>query len=97
MSQAVKYALLGAALVTVFSLFVALIAFVPIGDITSGFASSVASVMSIAGNFFRTARGIVNHFFDPAIVSFFLWLLVISPFSKWGMRLFIMVYRWLNQ
>lgn len=97
MAQAIKYALLGAALITVFGLFVALIAFVPVADIVSGFGNSVASVMAIASDFFRTARGIVNHFFDPTIVSFFLWLLVISPFSKWGIRLFIMVYKWLNQ
>lgn len=98
MGQAVKYALLGVAIATILALCVVYIGQIPVSDSVASLASSVTSIISYCGDTFRAARGILNALTGvPVLVTASLWLAVMSPFAKIGIKISVAIFRWINQ
>lgn len=98
MGQAAKYALLGVALLAVIALCVVYIGQIPVSETVASFATSVTSVVSTCGTYFKSARGLLNALVGvPALVTMCLWFELLKPFAKIGIKLSVTVYKWINQ
>lgn len=98
MGQAVKYALLAASLLLVIGMCVVYIGQIPVSATVSAFASSVTSIISVCGDLFKSARGLLNALVGvPQLVTMCLWFTLLMPFAKWGIQLAVTVYKWINQ
>lgn len=98
MGQAVKYALLGASLLLVIGLCVVYLGQIPVSATVGSFATSVTNIISVAGNLFKSARGLLNSLVGvPQLVTMCIWFSLLMPFAKWGIQLSVTVYKWINQ
>lgn len=91
MSNAVKWALLGAGAVLLIGLVMAL-PFVGFIDFAQ-FGLAITDIVSIAGDFFSSARGLINCFLLPfgrtALSGLLIWL-----FGKWAIMISIKTVTW---
>lgn len=98
MGQAAKYAALGIALATVLGLFAALIATLAPSDIAGGFASSIGTLLTVAGGFFANVRGALNYFFGtPIILNIAILITLLVPLTRIGVKIVVAVVRFINQ
>ncbi len=93
MSNAVKWALLAAAAVALIALVVAL----PFTNFinASQFANSINVVVNTCGDYFTSARGILNNFLTPfgrtVLTGLLYWL-----FGKWAIMIAIKIGAWIQ-
>lgn len=91
MSNAVKWALLGAGAVLLIGLVMALpfVEFINFGE----FGVAVSNIVSVAGDFFSSARGLINCFLLPfgrtVLSGLLIWL-----FGKWAIMISIKTVTW---
>lgn len=98
MGQAVKYALLAAALLAIVALIVVYVGQIPVSDTVAAFASTTTSFISTVGSYLTMAKGFLNALVGfPTLVNMCLWFTLLMPFAKWGIHLITAVYRWINQ
>lgn len=96
MSDAVKWALLVAGIIAVIALVVAF-----------GFGEYIDSQVIIdgcnilvqyAGNAFKSARGLINNFFFPAVypaLSFVIWWIILKPLATATIKVTISLYHYI--
>lgn len=91
MSNAVKWALLAAGAVLLIGLVMALpfVEFINFGE----FGVAVSNIVSVAGDFFSSARGLINCFLLPfgrtVLSGLLIWL-----FGKWAIMISIKTVTW---
>lgn len=96
MGQAVKYAVLGAALVAVIVAAVALIAQSMPGS-WSDSSSAFASFLATATTTIRNVRGALNYVLGTSLVGFAVPFYLTLPMLLIGLKVSVTVYRWINQ
>lgn len=97
MGQAVKYAVLGVALVAVIALAGSIISQLNPDSALSSFASSVSSFLSNVGNVLHSVRGALNYVLGAPMVSIAIFFWVSIPIARLAFRVVVMVYRFINQ
>lgn len=97
MGQAVKYAVLGVALVAVIALAGAIIVQASPDSALSSFGSSVSSFLSNVGSILRSVRGALNYVLGSSMVSIAVFFWVSIPIARIAFRVVVMVYRFINQ
>lgn len=98
MGTAVKYGLLAAALAVVLAMMVVYLGNIPVSATINEISISLGNFLSVMTGYLNTARGFLNSMLgSPALVSFCLWYVLLMPFVKWGIRISVAVYRWINQ
>lgn len=98
MGTAVKYGLLATALAVILAMMVVYLGNIPVSDTINNLTSSVGNFIAYLSSYLLAARGFLNSFTgSPSLVSFCLWYVLLMPFAKWGIRIAVSAYRWLNQ
>lgn len=92
MSDVIKWALLAAAAIALIALIVAL----PVAEYINPteFGNMIGRLVSIVGDFFQDARGLINNFLTPfgrgALTGLLIWM-----FGKWAITLAIRIGAWI--
>lgn len=98
MGTAVKYGLLAAALAVILAMMVVYLGQIPVSATVNEISIAVGNFLSVMTGYLNSARGFLNALVgSSALVSFCLWIVLLSPFVKWGIRVSVAVYRWINQ
>lgn len=101
MGQAAKYAILGAAIAVILASVAVVITQFVKPEIFSGFSSTVGSAVSFLNSSIANVKGAINYFLGggAAVTAFnvMLWLTLCFPIVKLGVKISIIVFRWMNQ
>lgn len=101
MGQAAKYTVLAGAIALVLGLIAALIGQFVSDSIFSGFSSAVGGLLSTSGNIIMSVKGLINYFLGGGVAAAafntLLWLNLLYPVAKMGVKVSIYVIRWMNQ
>lgn len=98
MGQAVKYAILAAALAVFLAMAAAYVGELPVSDSVASLMSGVTNVVYVCGQFFKSARGLLNALTGvPELINALISIALVLPFAKFVMKIVISVYRWMNQ
>lgn len=101
MGQAAKYAVLAGGIALVLGLIAALIGQFVSDSIFSGFSTAVGGLLSTSGNVIMSVKGLINYFLGggaaASAFNILLWLNLLYPVAKMGVKVTIYVIRWMNQ
>lgn len=97
MGQAVKYSILGAALLVVVALIAGIISGFGTDDALSGLSGSISNFVGQASGIIQNVRGALNYVFGSLFMTLTIPFWVGVPLAYIGVKLAVGVYRWLNQ
>lgn len=101
MGQAAKYAVLGAAIISVLGTIAILVASFLDPSTISGVNNVLNGAISFLSNSLLNMKGLINYFLgSSALISAFntlLWLNLLYPVVKIAVKVVIAVVRWMNQ
>lgn len=98
MAQIVKWGYLGAAMVTLLTLALALFNEFALNDVVTNFGSSMQGFISSAGSAIQNVRGAFNYLLGSSIpMTIALYAAFVFPFAYFGSGVLVAAVRWLAQ